>query len=374
MTSTVFVSEPPVNYYALWDGYMKLCKKICLPIIVFLFAALFALPSAHAANPNVLVAFAQDSKGEILTGYGAFIIDYNGTYLMISSSALTSAGGAAYYATTDFGQAEAKLIGTDENGYISLFSLKTLPVGASVVPVGTGMPDDVTLLALDASIDAANYSDMIVSVKGTVVGDYEENAYVFKLLNAPCENLIPAAPVLDEAGSAVAIFISAGENGYVLPIGYLFAEDYKPAGDAANGWGKINADDLYAAVGIISIIAIIAAFPIYRARRRSHSTLPTVILRGVAGEFAGMEFPITDTVILGSEPESCNIIFTEAADIGDKHCRLTLSGGRVFLTDLGTPGGTFLADGTALLPLEPVLLEKNAEFYLGTPEQRFRLM
>ena len=67
-----------------------------------------------------------------------------------------------------------------------------------------------------------------------------------------------------------------------------------------------------------------------------------MIIQGVKGEFADKTFETTeDTFVLGRDVSSCNIIFPDKVKgISRVHCKINFSGGRYYITDLGSANGT----------------------------------
>ena len=66
---------------------------------------------------------------------------------------------------------------------------------------------------------------------------------------------------------------------------------------------------------------------------------------------------------------SCQVIFPQGTPgISKLHCRVSLQGGRIYLTDLGSSYGTYLTNGTKLSPNVPVQLSSGERFYLASSD------
>ncbi len=77
----------------------------------------------------------------------------------------------------------------------------------------------------------------------------------------------------------------------------------------------------------------------------------TAAIQGVAGCFAGLTFPVQGTLVLGRNPQFCQLIFPpEAPGVSRVHCQVSYQpdGHGVFLQDLGSAWGTWLAGGVCL--------------------------
>ena len=77
----------------------------------------------------------------------------------------------------------------------------------------------------------------------------------------------------------------------------------------------------------------------------------TAAIQGVAGCFAGLTFPVQGTLVLGRSPQFCQLIFPpEAPGVSRVHCQVSYQPDShgVFLQDLGSAWGTWLAGGACL--------------------------
>ncbi len=91
------------------------------------------------------------------------------------------------------------------------------------------------------------------------------------------------------------------------------------------------------------------------------------------GVFSGQVYPLSNSIVLGRDPQQCNIIFpTQTPGISGVHCEVRASDNAVTLIDRGSSYGTFY-NGAKLQPNEPVTLRAGDSFYLATPQNEFRL-
>lgn len=97
-----------------------------------------------------------------------------------------------------------------------------------------------------------------------------------------------------------------------------------------------------------------------------------VQVRGMSGYFQGKAFPVSGQLKFGRDNNSCNVVFPiDQPGISGTHCMLAPEADGVYLTDLGSSYGTFLANGTKLTPHTPVRLHPGDAFYLAGEENLF---
>jgi hypothetical protein len=101
----------------------------------------------------------------------------------------------------------------------------------------------------------------------------------------------------------------------------------------------------------------------------SESGRPEPRLCGIAGDFLGRHFRITDRpLVLGRDPAQCGLVFRmDAAEISRKHCSLAYhpEKGLFLLQDHGSSNGTFLHDGRRLEPYIVYELRPGERFSLS---------
>ncbi len=98
---------------------------------------------------------------------------------------------------------------------------------------------------------------------------------------------------------------------------------------------------------------------------------------GSMGVYAGQRFALTQGVplVIGRDPSQCHLIFDEdTKGISRRHCTVVLEGTQVSVYDNGSSYGTYLDNGTKLLPQQKVLLAVGQGFGLGADrKQRFEV-
>jgi hypothetical protein len=92
------------------------------------------------------------------------------------------------------------------------------------------------------------------------------------------------------------------------------------------------------------------------------------------GHFAGTGFPLNTSLVIGRDPNSCQIIFPATTQgISSRHCTITKQGAAAVLTDNGSSFGTFLMSGRQLNANESVVLTPGDKFYLASDDNIFTL-
>ncbi|MCX4320859.1 MAG: FHA domain-containing protein [Lachnospiraceae bacterium] len=93
---------------------------------------------------------------------------------------------------------------------------------------------------------------------------------------------------------------------------------------------------------------------------------------GCAGEFVNARFCVENEIVIGRNTQKCQIIFSSSArGVSGVHCKVHISGGNIYVTDMNSTNGTFLEDGTRLSPGIAVQLQNEQKFYLGNRQNVF---
>ena len=132
----------------------------------------------------------------------------------------------------------------------------------------------------------------------------------------------------------------------------------------------------------IAAVAVAAAVIVLLARRKRPAAVPAagipapsgaeLRIQGQSGAFAGRRFAVSGQVRIGRDPAANDLVYPDGTPgISGRHCVVTLSGGQLTLTDLGSSYGTFLAGGRKLAPNQPVPLRVGDRFYLGSEKESF---
>ncbi len=112
-------------------------------------------------------------------------------------------------------------------------------------------------------------------------------------------------------------------------------------------------------------------FEEYKARKESSS----FVIRCVSGPFAGNDYSIEDSILLGRDASTCNIVYPDGTPgISTLHCKLLAAEGGLAVMDLDSSYGTFLADGTKLTPYQQYGLNSGDSFYLAQRENTFTVL
>lgn len=94
---------------------------------------------------------------------------------------------------------------------------------------------------------------------------------------------------------------------------------------------------------------------------------------GTAGALRGRELRLAAPLVLGRQPEKCQVLFPPGTGgVSRRHCKIELRWGAVLVTDLASSYGTFL-DEVRLCPWTPVEWERGQDLFLGSSQQRFAL-
>ena len=92
------------------------------------------------------------------------------------------------------------------------------------------------------------------------------------------------------------------------------------------------------------------------------------------GTLAGAAFPITaNGATIGRDPSCMICLPANTPGVSRQHCRVTLSGSSLTLTDLNSSYGTYLMSGQRLTPNTPCHLRAGDSFYVGDPANVLRV-
>ena len=98
-------------------------------------------------------------------------------------------------------------------------------------------------------------------------------------------------------------------------------------------------------------------------------------LVGRSGIYLNAEFEIENEIIIGRDANMCQLVYPETmGEISGVHCKIQNINGSVCLIDLDSTNGTFLLDGTRLLPDMPRTLESGQGFYLCSRDNAFDII
>ena len=95
-------------------------------------------------------------------------------------------------------------------------------------------------------------------------------------------------------------------------------------------------------------------------------------LQCVSGYFAGKRFSLQNSVRIGRDPEKNDLVFhRDTQGVSSTHCVLMVDNNTVWLKDLGSSYGTYVAGGRRLAPNESVQLHIGDQFWLGSEREKF---
>lgn len=97
-------------------------------------------------------------------------------------------------------------------------------------------------------------------------------------------------------------------------------------------------------------------------------------LECVAGPSVGQVYRCSSgsSMTLGRTPGRCDIALPGSESVSSCHCRITVNGTRVTVTDLNSTNGTYMND-QRLLPQQPMPIMDGAVIYLGNKTCAFRV-
>ena len=91
-----------------------------------------------------------------------------------------------------------------------------------------------------------------------------------------------------------------------------------------------------------------------------------------AGAFVGKRFSLENSVRIGRDPAKNDLVFpANTQGVSGVHCVLMVDGSTVWLKDLGSTYGTYIAGGRRLAANEAVQLHMGDQFWLGSEKELF---
>lgn len=136
-----------------------------------------------------------------------------------------------------------------------------------------------------------------------------------------------------------------------------------------------------ALLGAVAAILIAVGFSIVILAARSDVSAGfsaagnhTAQIMCMTGPLHGQVYTITSAGLLIGRDPCCGLRMPgNVSAVSRRHCNLLLQGGKVYLEDLQSSYGTYLASGQRLVPNRPVELTNGSRFYLGSSQNQFQL-
>ncbi|NLD87884.1 MAG: FHA domain-containing protein [Clostridiales bacterium] len=100
------------------------------------------------------------------------------------------------------------------------------------------------------------------------------------------------------------------------------------------------------------------------------------VLRSISGSLVGRYFTVSGRVVIGRDPTLAKVLFEPTYTvISKRHCCVsyTPETGRITLEDLNSSNGTYFENGERLIPGKVYSINEGDTFYLGLPENMFRI-
>lgn len=205
-------------------------------------------------------------------------------------------------------------------------------------------------------------------------------------------------PLLTEDGAVIGINTYTrqqdGRNAYTLSIYIDYVMDkldeldirYDKYDPAKHQTGIDGLPVIAAAAVVVVVVLAAAAVLLMKSRKKVAVPAGAVAARSgagsfpqpsvsrtlyaVGGELQGRSWPLLDSVSIGRDG-SCAVRFSPTAKgVSRQHCRITISGGGISLTDLQATYGTFV-NGQRIAPGATVQLRAGDRFCLGDLNNAF---
>lgn len=97
-------------------------------------------------------------------------------------------------------------------------------------------------------------------------------------------------------------------------------------------------------------------------------------VQGLSGHFAGKRYSLQNSVRMGRDPGKNDLVFPQGTQgVSGVHCVLMVDNDVVWLKDLGSTYGTYIAGGRRLAANEAVQLRIGDQFWLGSENEKFAI-
>ena len=89
------------------------------------------------------------------------------------------------------------------------------------------------------------------------------------------------------------------------------------------------------------------------------------------GTYAGAALPVEDGLVIGSDPEQCQLIINDP-DVERKHCRITYDEKKnLYYIETYSISGVLKADGSVINQGYPVAMQPGEQIRIGKNEMEF---
>lgn len=126
--------------------------------------------------------------------------------------------------------------------------------------------------------------------------------------------------------------------------------------------------------GIKQVLDVSSA-PAYKGSN-AYAPAAASTLQGIAGMYKGCSFPLLNgSLVFGRDSKHSSIVFSMSTPgISSIHCEIRKEGDKIILVDRDSSYGTFLSNGTKLIPNKPYVLNTGDKFYLANHNNQFQIM
>lgn len=281
-------------------------------------------------------------------------------------------------------------------GYVLPSRIDDVTVTTGTVTKNHASSDGADFIQIDATINGGNSGGALVTEAGYCVGINSFTAtrgqttngaiyidYVFSALDgleadymladekAPSSPVVPSEPPGSEPqqglNSRTLLYLLIGAVALAVIVVVVILV-------VSSGKKKRTAQPAQAASAPV-VPAAPAAQPVSHTVAVNTPSSQGAAFSLVGASFAGSVFPVKESVVIGRNAASCNIVYPEGTPgVSSVHCRVALVGGVLNLYDLKSSYGTFLESGVKLEPNRAYPLHEGDSFYLAKRENTFTVV